>query len=54
MQYDTPRIKGWKRPNLMSNVVKKTSKTLIIIKRMTRQANNQALAHDPTHNFKHV
>ncbi len=53
MQCDTPRIKGWERPNLMRNVVEKTSKGMWK-KRMTWQANNQVPTPDPSHNFKHV
>jgi hypothetical protein len=46
-------IKGWERPNLMCNVVEKTSKTKQK-KGITRRANNQALAPSPTHDLKHV
>jgi hypothetical protein len=52
MQHDTPGIKGWERPNLMHNVMKKTSKMLDGKKRMTKWINNQAPTSNLTHNLK--
>jgi hypothetical protein len=53
MQCDTSRIKGWERPNLVCNVVEKTSKSKRK-KGMIGWANNQMPALDLAHNIKSV
>jgi hypothetical protein len=53
MQCDTPRIKRWERPNLVHNVVEKTSKSRRK-KGMIGHANNQVHVANPTNDFKHV
>jgi len=51
MQCDTPRIKGWERPNLVHNLIEKTFESKRK-KKMIKQANNQTFAPSFTHNLK--
>jgi hypothetical protein len=55
MQCNTPRTKGWERPNLMCNKVEKTFKAKRE-KKMIRRNDNKTPAPTPnfTHNLKHI
>ncbi len=53
MQCDNPRTKGWEKPNLMHNAMKKPFENRWK-KRMIGQANNQMLTSSPAHDLRHV